>query len=327
MKTTFLWFMISVVSSTISFSQSSYNEYVNLFKNYDFNNRPVPILPPKSEQIDIIFDADAKNEIDDQWALTLALLSPERFNILGIVGTTFAWGGPNSIEMSCKEIDTVLQFMELHDKIPVLRGSQPMNYKYTPNPSEGVDFIIKKAMEYTPDNPLWIMGLGAATNLASAILIEPKIMDRIVVFWHLRTRWPDKCWNFNVFGDQHAARLLFDAPISFVLFDTGTYLTCPMEESAQKIKPFGRIGEYLHNIRIGNDWYESDTKGFFDLGDVAALLDPSVAYMETVSCPEVDHDLSYRFKGTKGRILRIYHVERDRTFELLYKRLEAAYGN
>jgi len=82
-------------------------------------------------------------------------------------------------------------------------------------------------MESSPEDPIWIVALGSATNLASAYLKEPRIAERAVFFWHGRTRWPEKCWNFNVFGDPNAARMLFHAPIPFVLFDTGTYLTGP----------------------------------------------------------------------------------------------------
>lgn len=323
-----IFIYLACISLSLSVrAQSSYDEFINYFKDFDFEKRVVPVIPPKEQQINVIIDADAKNEIDDQWALTLALLSPERFNILGIVGATFAWGGPGSIQKSVDEIDTLLTLTGLSDKIPVYAGAHPLRYRYEPTHSEGVDFIIKEAMKASKDKPLWIIGLGAATDIASAFLKEPAIAERIVVFWHLRTKWPDKCWNFNVFGDPHAARLLFDSPLSFVLFDTGTYLYCPMEESEQMVKPYGAIGEYIHNIRIGSDYYSSPTKGFFDLGDISALLDPDIAYYEEVSCPEVDFDLSYKFTGKKGKILRCYHVDRDKTFQLLYDKLEAYYGD
>ena len=320
-------YLTSISLSPSVRAQSSYDEFINYFKDYDFEERVVPVIPPKEQQINVIIDADAKNEIDDQWALTLALLSPERFNILGIVGATFAWGGPGSIQKSVDEIDTLLRLTGLSDKIPVYAGAHPLRYRYEPTHSEGVDFIIEQAMKASKDNPLWIIGLGAATDIASAFLKEPAIAERIVVFWHLRTKWPDKCWNFNVFGDPHAARLLFDSPMSFVLFDTGTYLYCPMEESEKMVKPYGAIGEYIHNIRVGSDYYSSPTKGFFDLGDISALLDPDIAYYEEVSCPEVDFDLSYKFTGKKGKILRCYHVDRDKTFQLLYDKLQAYYGD
>jgi hypothetical protein len=68
------------------------------------------------------------------------------------------------------------------------------------------------------------------------------------------------------------------------------------------------------------------SKGFFDLGDIAALVDPGLACWEETECPEVDWDLNYQFKGKLGSILRCYHVDRDRTFGLLYDRLKEAYG-
>ncbi len=208
-------------------------------------------------------------------------------------------------------------------KWPVKRGSHPMRYRDVPSESEGVDFIIKKALESTSEDPLWVVGLGAATNIASAYLKEPKIADRVKVFWHFRTKWPDQCWNFNVFGDSHAARMVFQSKLSFVLFDTGTYLYCPMAESERQVRPHGELGKYLHDYRLTNEYFQGEKKGFFDLGDIAALVDPSLASWEVVDCPEVDWDLTYRFKGNQGKILRCFDIDRDKTFALLYEKLKS----
>ena len=40
-------------------------------------------------------------------------------------------------------------------------------------------------------------------------------------------------------------------------------------------------------------------------------------------CPEVDWDLSYKFKGTKGSFLRCYDIDRDATYTLFTKKLKA----
>lgn len=286
--------------------------------------RKVPRIPPAGAPLKVIIDADAKNEIDDQWAIALAILAPERFQIEGFVAANFdnSWGGPSGIEASACEIELVLEKAGMAGRWPVLRGSHPLQYKSQPTESEGVDFIIERARAATPEEPLWIVGLGAATNMASAYLKAPEIADRVVAFWHLRTRWPEQCWNFNVFGDVRAARLLFESPLSFVLFDTGTHLTCTMEESDQRVRPCGALGEYLHNYRRAHSHWQSAEKGFFDLGDIAALLDPDLASWEEVDCPRVEQDLSYQFEGKLGRILRCGDIDRDRTFELLFKRLQ-----
>ncbi len=85
----------------------------------------------------------------------------------------------------------------------------------------------------------------------------------------------------------------------------------------------GELGRYLHTYRLTSDSFQSPRKGFYDLGDVAALVDPDLACWDVTPCPEVGWDLGYRFTDKLGAILRCYHVDRDRTFELLYRRLAA----
>lgn len=319
--------LVMIFSIVAGYAQSGYASQAIAIKNFDFNERIVPRIPGKNEKIRAIIDTDAKNEIDDQWAITLALLSSDRFVIEGFVAANFdnKNGGPEGIEKSYQEIKILLKKAGFEDKYPVYKGSHPMRYKYEPSASEGVDFIIRKAMESSESDPIWVIALGSATNLASAYLKQPEIKDRVIFFWHGRTRWPEKCWNFNVFGDRLAAITLFNVPVPLVLFDTGTYLTCPMEESEKHVMPYGEIGKYLHDYRYTNPRYMKSDKGFFDLGDIAALVDPDIALWQEVSCPEVDPDLSYVFKGTKGKILRCYHIDRDQAFQLLYDRLQSHY--
>jgi purine nucleosidase len=291
-------------------------------------DRKVPQIPPKGRRIRLLIDSDAKNEIDDQWAIALAILSPERFAIEGFVGANFdnQRGGPDGVGKSVREIETVLEKAGMAGRWPVKHGSHPMRYQFEPSESEGVDLLVERALAGTPEDPLWVVGLGAATDMASAFLKEPGIADRVVAFWHFRTRWPEKCYNFNVIGDVRAARLIFHSPLPFVLFDTGTYLRCSMQESEQFVAPYGELGCYLHEYRYTSSGFMSPRKGFYDLGDVAALLDPGLACWEVTECPEVGWDLSYRFSGKMGSIQRCYHVDRDRTFQLLYDKLRAAYG-
>ena len=313
-------------SSRLS-AQKDYGDREALIDAFNFKERRVPAIPAKGVRLRVVIDTDAANEIDDQWALALALLAPERFQIEGFVAANFdnRNGGPSGISKSHDEIERVLKKGGFEGRFAVYRGSDPMRYKFEPSASEGVDFIVRKAMESPGDDPLWVVGLGAATDLASAYLKEPRIRERAIFFWHGRTKWPDKCSNFNVFGDRLAAALLFSAPIPLVLFDTGTELTCPMEESERCVRPYGELGAYLHDYRRTNPWFMRADKGFYDLGDIAALLDPGIARWEEVGCPEVDPDLTYRFRGTKGTIIRCYQIDRARTFAMLYERLKAAY--
>ncbi len=289
----------------------------------------VPVIPPKEERIRIIIVSDAKNEIDDIWAIALAILHPERFDIEGFVGSnydhTFSGVGPESIDKSVEEIHTILKKAGLEGKYPVYAGSHPMQYEFEPGSSEGIDFIIEKAMAGTPDNPLWIVGLGSPTDLASAYLKEPAIRDRVIMFWHARTEntWPYRAHNYNIKGDMHASRMMFHAPFPLVLFDTGTHLNAgTLEESEKYIKPHGELGEYLYRYRLKSDYYRSPTKGYFDLGDIAVLIDPDLGSWEVIDCPTVTYYMDYNFYKTNGKLLRCYDADRDGVFALFYEGLK-----
>jgi inosine-uridine nucleoside N-ribohydrolase len=283
--------------------------------------RPAPPWPPQGP-VRIIIDADAANEVDDQYAIALALGFPDKFRIEGFVAAHFGdAGGSAGIEKSYSEIQRLLELAGLSGKLPVKRGADPLQYRDRIAKNEGVDFIIERAKAATPEDPLWLVLLGPATNAAAALLQEPGIADRLVVFWHGRTQWPVRCWNFNAYNDIRATRLLFELPCRFILFDTGTYLRIPVEETQRRFSPLGPLGRYLHEIRTRRPQYASPRKGFFDLGDMAAIVDPSCVRWETVEAPAVDHDLRYDFSKQQGEIVRIYHVETDPAFALLEQAL------
>lgn len=292
----------------------------------------VPGIPPKNERIRVIIVSDATNEIDDVWAISLAVLYPERFQIEGFVGSNYdhtsSGIGPESIGKSVKEIHTILEKAGLKGKYPVFSGGHPMQYEFAPSSSEGIEFIVEKAMESTPDHRLWIICLGNPTDLASAYLKEPAIKDRVIMFWHARTEntWPFRAHNYNIKGDMHASRMMFHAPFPLVIFDTGTHLYAgTLEESAKNIRPYGDLGEYMYNYRLRSDYYRSPVKGYFDLGDIAVLIDPDLGAWEVTPCPTVTTYMDYNFYRTNGEILRCYDIDRDKTFQLLYDRLKEKY--
>ena len=300
---------------------------------YFGEKKVLPEIPTKDKRIRVIIVSDATNEIDDIWAISLAILSPERFDIEGFVGSNYDHThngiGPQSIEMSVKEIYTILEKAGMKGKYPVFPGSHPMQYEFAPGGSEGVDFIIKRAMAGTPENPLWIIGLGSSTDLASAYLKQPEIKDRVIMFWHARTEqtWPYRAINYNVQGDMHAARMMFHAPFPLVLFDTGTQLSAgTLEESEKYVKPYGDLGLYLYNYRFKSDYYRSTTKGYFDLGDIAVLINPEIGKWEETVCPTVTKYMDYNFYKGNGKLLRCYGIDRDKTFQLLYRKLKDNFG-
>jgi purine nucleosidase len=289
--------------------------------------RVVPQLPPPGERLRVVIDTDAACEIDDLYAIALALAAQDRFKIEGFVAAHFGdAGGPDGIGKSVTAINTLVDKAGMAGRFPVKRGAPPFQYSTVPVDSEGVDFLIERALAADEKAPLWIISLGACTDVASAWLKRPEIAQKVVVFWHGRTQfWPEKCWNFNVYNDLKAVRILFTSDLALILFDTGTHLVCSMSESEKRLKPCGELGKYLHEFRLRNAGFQSPTKGFFDLGDTAALMDPKLTQWEVVSAPNVNWDMLYQPGKGRGRILRVHEIDRDGTFELLYRKMAAAF--
>jgi purine nucleosidase len=284
--------------------------------------RLVPRLPDPGERIRLLIDTDAACEIDDLYAIALAVTSPDRFDIEGFVAAHYGdAGGPEGIRRSHELIETVLEKAGLAGRFPVMDGAPPFQYSAVAPESEGVDFIIKRALADDSGGPLWIVSIGACTDVAAAWLKRPEIAHRIRVLWHGRTRWPVQAWNFNAYNDLKAVRILFRSRLPLVLFDTGTYLRSTMEESRHKLEPSGPLGRFLHEYRYREAWYQQPDKGFYDLGDIAILVDPSLGYSEVVDAPNVDWDMRYLPTRDNGRIRRVYQIDRDRTFALFHQRL------
>lgn len=281
--------------------------------------RPTAPWPPQEGTLRVIIDTDAANEVDDQWAIALALGFPQRLCIEGFVAAHYGErGGAKGIAKSRASLEATLAAAGQSGKFTLKNGSDPLVYRDRASESEGVDFIIEKARSATAENPLWLVLLGPATDGAAALLKAPDIADKLVVLWHGRSDWPRKCTNFNATNDALATRLLFELPCRYVLFDTGAGLTMPMEESARRVGTAGPLGKFLHEIRKPSAYASRADKGMFDLGDIAALIAPAqLCEWERVQAPSVNADYSYDFSKPKGPMIRIRSIDREASFQLL----------
>jgi len=272
----------------------------------------------------LVIDTDFASEIDDLYAVALAIRSPDRFRLEGLVATHFAnKAGRESIEQSYRLLGEFLDVAEAGGDIPILRGGDPLRYLDEPADSEGADFIIRRARQGDVDDPLWVVGIGAASNLASAILKAPDITPLVRYVFHARSErtWPDRSDQYNVYGDRQAARHLLSSCVPLVWFDTGATLTCTMETTERRLAPAGPLGRYLHEYRLRSAYFQRADKGFFDVGDIAWLIDPTVCIAEVVNAPILNWD--YRFTATdaNGPMLRVFDVKPEPVWELFFSRV------
>ena len=189
------------------------------------------VIPPVEAQvralelpegkIDMVLDTDTFNEVDDQFALAYALLSPERLNVEAIYAAPFynsrSTGAKDGMEKSYQEIQRLLGKMNRTEN--VLRGSDAFLQESGYVDSPAARDLVERAMARADGERLYVVAIGAITNVASAILMEPEICEKIAVVWlggH-PTSYPTAL-EFNLSQDVRAARIVLDCgcPLTLV---------------------------------------------------------------------------------------------------------------
>lgn len=169
--------------------------------------------------VDVVLDTDAYNEIDDQFAIAYLIRNSHKLHIKAIYAAPFynckSESAEDGMEKSFNEILKILDLM--NEKINVFKGSTeflPDENTYVD--SEAARNLVQLAHNYSPENPLYVIAIGAITNIASALIMERGISENIVVVWlgghalhYHNTR------EFNMVQDIAAARVVMgcDAPI------------------------------------------------------------------------------------------------------------------
>ena len=174
--------------------------------------------------VDVLLDTDTYNEIDDQFALAYMMKSPEKLNIVGITAAPFlnkkAASAGVGMELSYQEIEKLLRFMHREDMLQkVFKGSESfLENESTPVDSPAAREIARLAMQYTIEKPLYVVAIGAITNVASALLLQPEIAEKMVVVWlggHALHYKDNR--EFNLYQDIAAARVVFKSGVPLVM--------------------------------------------------------------------------------------------------------------
>lgn len=295
-----------------------------------FKNLDVP-----AGQIDVVLDTDAYNEIDDQFAISYMLKQPEKFNVKGICAAPFFNQKSTSAEDGMiKSYNEILKLLSLMGKDElkniVYEGSREyLKDEKTPVISPSAQLMAKLANEYSPEKPLYIVAIGAITNVASAILLNPKMTENCVLVWlggsamHL----PSPASEFNMMQDIAGARVVFGCGIPLVQlpccgivdhFSTSKY------ELEHWLKGKNSICDYLcettakeaDSYALGKPW----TRVIWDVTAVAWLLNDNNRFMKDylVPSPIPQYDFTYAQNPTRHFIKYVYEIHRDALFEDLF---------
>ena len=247
-----------------------------------------------------------------------------------------------NISMSDKRLEAAIAHthakLVILDPLQAYLGAQvPLQDESTPIDSEGARFIIEEAMRDDP-HPLFIACQGAVTDLASAILLEPRICDRMTCIWIGGNNYPDGGWEFNLCTDIHAANVLFSSRMPLWQIPMGAYkqFNVSLAELEAKIYPCGDIGRYLFtqmaelNDRLGSvPWPHGETWCLGDEGAICALLQDKERTdgIVTLPAPRVAPDGTY-ISCPDNRPIRVYqNMDVRLDLEDLFAKLQLCYGN
>lgn len=295
-------------------------------------------LSAPKRRVDVILDTDAYNEIDDQFAIGYMLKKPERFNVKAICAAPFtnekSDGPADGMEKSYDEILKLLSLMEMDGLSNIVyKGSEKyMPDEKTPVESDAADLMSTLADGYSADDPLYIIAIGAITNVASAILKNPRMCENCVVVWlggHA-VNAPIAAGEFNMYQDIAAARVIFGSGVPLVQLPCGGVVesfatTGP--ELQYWLSGKNALCDYLveNTVNEANKYAKGKpwSRPIWDVCAVAWLINEGWQFMRErlIPAPIPEYDGHYAFDDGRHFIKYIYKINRDRLFEDLFETL------
>ena len=289
-------------------------------------------LAPPTGRVSMVLDTDTYNEVDDQFALAYALLSPDRISLEAVYAAPFlnsrAKSPADGMERSYEEILRVMEKLGVSSPPPVFRGSTGyLVDETTPVDSEAARDLVARA--HAAEGVLYVVAIGAITNVASAILIDPSIIEKIVVVWlggH-SFAWKDTR-EFNLVQDIPAARVVFGSGAPMVqipCMGVTTHLATTIPELEHYLKGKSSIGDYLVEIVAGyTDESFGWSKVIWDVAAIAWLMDPAWVPTSLVHSPIVTAEGTWSFDDSRHLIRSATYVHRDPIFTDLFRKLARA---
>ena len=311
---------------------------------------PMPYTVPFEKQYRVVLCMDTANEVDDALAIVHALLTPQ-FDVKCMIAEQFRVKKEDRVkrpplELSVAETERVFEKAGFLGKVPIIRGAaEPMVDGKTPQESEGARFIIAEALK-DDRRPLFVCCGGPLTDIASAILLEPSITNRLTITWSGGGVYAEDGrayggggGEYNWSSDPHSVNTVFSslAPVWQFPSDVYSHVRVTTARLALNMRPRGEIGKYLFDTMMafnekmknnrgwprGEDWTDGDAPF------VGALLDQNnrVNFYDMRPAPFVDPKSGrYSEPSIPNRLIRVYtKIDGETIIEDFFAKLSLAY--
>lgn len=271
---------------------------------------------PEEKLIRVITNTDAKNEADDQFAIVHTMLSP-KFNNVGYIAAHFGErDNRNTMEESYQELEALFDKMGFCKENALYKGAQhALPDRQTPVDSPGAQLIIAEAMKEDP-HPLFVTFMGPLTDLATALLLEPRIAKRLTAIWIGGGAYPDGSEEYNLSNDIHAANVVFESQVELWQVPKNVYEMIPVSfaELEYRLYDKGEIGKYLLNQLVEHAHMPGPRNSSFRSGEAWVLGDnPVVGLMihedryqyDYIRAPYITPHMTY-VQTNRNRPIRVY---------------------
>lgn len=233
---------------------------------------------------DIILDADTGNEVDDLYAIVRALIEPG-WDINTLNATQWQssqWATDNTMEDSHRLNQALVGYLQMEREVRTLRGGVRRMYDWGKKAqhSEAAYEIIKQAHMQPEGEKQWVIVLGALTNVASALEIDPSIESKIIVYW-LGTRYDfekksHKRIDFNAIMDPQACEIMLSSRVEMHIIpgNVSAVMRFDYQETSRRFKNVHPLTDFL--FRRWDQAVEGEryARTIWDLGLVGAMIHP-----------------------------------------------------
>jgi inosine-uridine nucleoside N-ribohydrolase len=281
----------------------------------------------------MVLDTDTFNEIDDQFAVAYALLSPERLKVEALYAAPYVGhqaGSPGEgMENSYAEILRLLERLgQPAQGLAHLGSTAWLAGRATPERSPAALDLVERAMASPEESPLYVVAIGAITNVASAIRIEPEIVRRIVVVWlggqphHFHT-----AAEYNLQQDPAASQTVFDCGVPLVYipcWGVSSHLLTTVPELEGALKGRNPISDFLlERFKAYEPDHFAWAKEIWDIAGIAYLLDETWVPTQVIPSPILNGDLTWGQPPAGRHVVReAWYVRRNPIFRDLFLKLQ-----
>ena len=290
---------------------------------------------PAADRRPTVITTDIGTEIDDLWAVAHLLLTPE-LEVKGVVTTHAPNLAAPAAEESAKYARELVEKLPQRFRVPVVAGSnRALANASTPTPGLGVDLLLDAAKGRTAESRLTVVVLGAATDVASALLTDPSWADRIIIVAMGFDNYPRGGDPWNVKNDINAWRILLNSNAPIVVGDTDVtrkHLRMTPDRAhtllVQLPEPGGlllaRFDTWMaHNAAVAQR--ESGSPIVWPIWDevVPAIL-IGAAKVESKPRPRLRDDLSFDLENPRGTIEWVTNIDDGKVWGDLVGKIRAA---